>query len=212
MWFSLRLALAFTLLAVPALSACSSDDKGVSGGDAGTHPSGDGSQPVVDSSGIFPSDNDWNRDVSGDDVDPNSANYIAKMAPGTGMHADFSNIVDGNFGIPYVVVPGDQAKVPINFTGSPTQSDPGPYPIPLDIPLEANGQSDSHAIAVDLTNHKLYELYLAVRGGSGFEAYSGAIFDLTSNALRPDGWTSADAAGLPIFPGLVRYDEAVQRG
>jgi len=196
------------MCAVPVMSACSSSD---GGGDGGTH-SRDGSQPNVDSNGIFPADNDWNRDISGDDVDPSSDSYIAKMAPGTGMHADFSNIVDGNFGIPFVVVPGDQAKVAVVFTGAPTESDPGPYAIPLDAPIEGDGQGDAHIIAFDTSNHMLYELYLAKRAGAGFEAYSGATFDLASNALRTDGWTSADAAGLPIFPGLTRADEVVTKG
>ena len=189
---------------VVALGAgCSSDDE--------VPPRTDGgSQPV--NSGIFPSDNPWNRDVSDDEVDPDSAKYIAAMAPGTGLHADFSNIVDGNYGIPYVLVPGDQKKVPISFTDYPTESDPGPYPIPLDAPIEGMGQGDQHVIAVDLDHAKLYELFVGKREGDGFTAACGAIFDLSSsagNGNRPEGWTSADAAGLPIFPGLVRADEVI---
>ena len=184
------------------LTACHSDDS------ATTTPPG-----PVDSSQIFPADNDWNRDVSGDDVDPSSDAYIAAMAPSTGLHADFSNIVDGDFGIPYVVVPGDQPKVPITFTDYPNESDPGPYPIPPDAPIEGMGQGDAHVIAVDLTNKKLYELFTASKNGdNSWNAACGAIFDLATGASRPEGWTSADAAGLPIFPGLARADEVVGNG
>ena len=95
--------------------------------------------------------------------------------------------------------------MPINFVDYGDESDPGPYPIPLDAPVE--GGSDRHVLAVDRDNCKLYELFGATATGDRWDASSGAVFDLRSNALRPDGWTSADAAGLPIFPGLVRYDE-----
>ena len=173
---------------------------------------GDGGQSPVDPSAIFPADNPWNDDISGADVDPNSAGYISAMAPTTGLHGDFSNIADGNYGIPYVVVPGDQAKVPITFTAYPTQSDPGPYPIPLDAPREGNGTGDSHIIAVDLANHMLYELLAGKATSTGFTADCGAVFNLASNDLRTEGWTSADAAGLPIFPGLIRADEVIGKG
>jgi hypothetical protein len=192
------------LLLLSALFAACSD-----GGSNNNNPNPPG---PVDPSAIFPSDDDWNRDVSGDDVDPNSDNYIQAMAPATGMHADFSNIVDGNYGIPYVVVAGSQAKVPINFTDYPQQSDPGPYPIPDDAPIEGDGSGDAHVIAVDLDNHKLYELYTASKSGSGWDAACGAVFDLSTGAPRPEGWTSADAAGLPIFPGLTRADEVIGKG
>src|SRR5262249_49468146 len=145
-------AMRIPLLACAVLVAACSGDKGPDN----TTPPG-----PVDPSQIFPSDNDWNRDVSGDDVDPNSDNYIAEMAPTTDLHADFSNIVDGDYGIPYVVVPGDQPKVPITFTDYPNESDPGPYPIPPDAPIEGMGQGDAHVIAVDLTNKMLYEMFTA---------------------------------------------------
>ncbi len=116
---------------------------------------------------------------------------------------------------PYVVVPGTQPKVPVKFAYS-DESDPGPYPIPRDAPIEGGekSQGDRHVLVVDRDNRMLYELFAARRpsGGKGWEAGSGAIFDLNSNRLRPAGWTSADAAGLPIFPGLVRYDEVVGLG
>jgi hypothetical protein len=159
---------------------------------------------------LFPADNDWNRDVSGDPVDPNSANLIASMGLTTSLHPDFGTVWNGApNGIPYVVVSGSQAKVPITFDAYGDESDPGPYPAPLDAPIEGgpNGAGDRHVIVVDRDNWKLYELYRAFPNGAGWSADSGAVYDLNSNALRPAGWTSADAAGLPIFPGLVRYDE-----
>jgi len=113
-----------------------------------------------------------------------------------------------------MVVSGTQGKVPVSFYYS-AQSDPGPYPVPPNAPVEggSDGDGDRHVLVIDRDNWKLYELFDArpVNGGASWTAGSGAIFDLSSNALRPAGWTSADAAGLPIFPGLVRYDEVVER-
>jgi hypothetical protein len=155
---------------------------------------------------VFPADNAWNRDVSGLPVDANSANYIAAITASGGnqkLHADFGG--GGAYGIPYITVPGTQPLVPIDFDAYGDESDPGPYPIPLAAPIEDG--SDAHVLAVDRDHCKLYELFAASPGTSSWSADSGAVFDLTSNALRPEGWTSADAAGLPIFPGLVRYDE-----
>jgi hypothetical protein len=157
---------------------------------------------------VFPADNAWNRDVSTLRVDANSANYLAGIAGLGGnqkLHADFGGA--GEYGIPYITVPGTQAKVPVDFTDYGDESDPGPYPIPLAAPIEGDGGGDAHVLAVDRDHCRLYELYTANAGASRWSAASGAVFDLTSNALRPEGWTSADAAGLPIFPGLVRYDE-----
>lgn len=161
----------------------------------------------VGSCSVFPSNNAWNRDISADPVDPNSANYIASIGATTNLHPDFGS--NPSYGIPYTVVSGTQPKVPITFTAYGSESDPGPYPFPLNAPVEAG--SDGHSIVIDKDNCMLYELYQAVQSGAGWNAGSGAVYDLNSNQLRPDGWTSADAAGLPIFPGLVRYDE-VQAG
>jgi len=166
---------------------------------------------------IFPSDNPWNLDISKAEVDPYSDQIIASFATNF-VKADFgSGLWNGApIGIPYVAVCGDQPKVPVVFRANGydgnygNESDPGPYPIPLNAPIEGDGEGDAHVIAVDIENKKLYELYNANVNGEKWEASSGAVFDLTSNALRPDGWTSADAAGLPIFPGLVRYDEIVK--
>jgi hypothetical protein len=159
---------------------------------------------------VFPADNAWNRDVSALPLHPNSANYVnTVLASGANknLHADFGG--GGEYGIPYITVSGTQPRSPVNFVDYGDESDPGPYPIPLDAPVE--GGSDSHVLAVDRDHCKLYELFAASAGAGGWNASSGAVFDLTSNALRPDGWTSADAAGLPIFAGLARYDE-VARG
>jgi hypothetical protein len=163
----------------------------------------------------FPDDNWWNRDVSSDPVDPQSATLIASCGL-RNLHPDFGTVWNGApNGIPYVVVRGAQPKVPVSFYYD-DESDVGPYPIPANAPIEggANGTGDRHVLVVDVDNWKLYELFDArpVNGGASWTAGSGAIFDLGSNALRPMGWTSADAAGLPIFPGLVRYDEAVVSG
>jgi hypothetical protein len=191
------------------------------GGSAAKKPggSGDGGNIVTTSGGgtvsgteIFPSDNPWNEDISSADVDPDSATYIKNMNPTKGLHADFSNIVDGNYGIPYVIVASGQAEEPVTFTAYGDQSDPGPYPIPLDAPIEGMGQGDAHVIGVDTAHHMLYELYGASTTSKGWDAQCGAKFDLSSDALRTEGWTSADAAGLPIFPGLARADEAITDG
>lgn len=163
----------------------------------------------------FPTDNAWNTDVSGEPVDPSSSTLIATCGT-SGLHPDFGTVWNGApNGIPYVVVSGAQAKVPVTFDYT-SESDPGPYPIPPAAPIEggASSSGDRHVLVVDRDNWKLYELFDAhnVNGGERWTAGSGAVFDLASNGLRPAGWTSADAAGLPIFPGLVRYDEAIEQG
>lgn len=186
-------------------------------GSAGTLPSNPGSLGVGASLGArlpFPADNEWNRDVSGDPVDPDSARIIATTNPSTGLHPDFGTVWEGApIGIPYVVVAGSQPKVGVTFDYS-AESDAGPYPIPDDAPVEGGSSStgDRHVLIIDRDSWKLYELFGAYNTTSGWHAGSGAIFDLSSNSLRPRGWTSADAAGLPIFPGLVRYDEVVEQG
>jgi hypothetical protein len=130
--------------------------------------------------------------------------YIASInATRTSLHPDFGS--NPTYGIPYEIVPANQKKVPITFTDYGDESDPGPYPVPLDARVESG--SDAHVLVAQQSACKLFELYNAHRNGNGWDASSGAVFDLQSNALRRDGWTSADAAGLPILPGLVRYDE-----
>jgi hypothetical protein len=190
------------------LQACSTNE----GGDI-TQPPGDSLPPndPLPSRTVFPADNAWNRDVSSEPVDPNSANLIASCGATRSLHPDFGTEYDGvPWGIPYVTVRGDQPRVPVSFYYA-DESDPGPYPIPPNAPIEggAGASGDRHVIVLDIDNWKLYELFDArpVNGGASWSAGSGAIFDLSSNALRPAGWTSADAAGLPIFAGLARYDE-----
>ncbi len=162
---------------------------------------------------VFPADNPWNTRIDTAPVDPNSAALIASI--GGNLHPDFgANWNGGPFGIPYVVVKGTQKKVKVKFAYA-DESDKGKYPIPKTAPIEGGSKSrgDRHVIVLDRDHWKLYELFNArrVSGSTSWKAGSGAVFDLKSNALRPAGWTSADAAGLPIFPGLVRYDE-VQAG
>lgn len=160
---------------------------------------------------VFPADNPWNQDISASPVDPYNTQIIAAISS-PAVKADFgSGLWQGApIGIPYIVVCGNQPKTVINFTDYGDESDPGPYPIPLNAPIEGNGNGDAHVIAVDVENKKLYELFYARVNGDHWDASSGAIFDLNSNQMRPETWTSADAAGLPIFPGLVRYDEIVK--
>jgi hypothetical protein len=164
---------------------------------------------------IFPATNPWNQDISKLPVHANSANYIASIGLATGLHPDFGTTYNGApNGIPFVLVSGTQARVPVTFQYA-SESDPGPYPIPANAPIEGGSQStgDRHVIVIDTDNKKLYETFSSYPDGNGgWKCGSGAIFDLASNNLRPAGWTSADAAGLPIFPGLVRYDEAVTAG
>jgi len=160
---------------------------------------------------LFPPDNPWNTDISGLPVERDSAAYLARMGLDTEVHPDFGTVWAGApNGIPYVLVRGTQPKVPITFYYA-DESDPGPYPIPTDAPIEGGPSStgDRHVLTLDVDNHLLYEVYDAHYNAalSRWEAGSGAIWDLNSNALRPDGWTSSDAAGLPMLPGLVRYDE-----
>jgi len=155
---------------------------------------------------IFPANNPLNQDISHAPLDPNSASYIASIGAGGFLHPDFGT--NPGYGIPYTVVGPHQPKVPIKFTAYGEESDRGPYPIPPNAPVEGAGEAgDRHVLVLQQGSCKLYELYDAQRAGAGWEAESGAVFNLRSNALRPDGWTSADAAGLPIMPLLVRYDE-----
>jgi hypothetical protein len=161
---------------------------------------------------VFPADDPWNTDVSGEPVDPQSDKLIAGIGARTGLHPNFGFYYQGEVaGIPYVIVDGAQPKVPVTFENE-AESDAGPYPIPADVAIEDHG--DRHLVVIDRANWMLYELYGAYRDGEGMAwgAESGAIFDLKRNSVqRPAGRTSADAAGLPVFAGLVRYDEVAER-
>src|SRR5215831_5424983 len=159
---------------------------------------------------LFPPDNPWNQDISNAPVDPDSNRIVAAIGSDERLHPDFGTVYRGApNGIPYMVVAGSQPRAPVGFRNA-DESDQRPYPIPRNAPIEGGAASDGdrHVLVIDRDNWMLYELFAANLGPDGhWHAASGAIFDLKSNVLRNEGWTSADAAGLPIFPGLVRYDE-----
>jgi IPT/TIG domain-containing protein len=159
----------------------------------------------------FPAASLWNTDISAAPVDPNSAALINFIGPNIGLHPDFGSGLYNNsiIGIPYEVVDSTQGPVTINFTAYGDESDPGPMPIPLNAPIEGDPDpsGDQHVLILDNANCWLYELYDAQPSGSAWNAGSAAVWDLTADEQRPYTWTSADAAGLPIFPGLARYDE-----
>jgi hypothetical protein len=166
---------------------------------------------------VFPPDNPWNEDVLNRPVHPDSAKIIAATEPGRSLGY--------NLDMGFIIVPPDQEKVPVTVTSYPGESDPGPYPIPDNAPVEGwpvafpsgqtldqvqrAGTGDRHVIVVDPAHMRLYELFSAFKTDSGWTAAQASTFDLASNRLRPDGWTSADAAGLPIFPAAVRYSDVV---
>jgi hypothetical protein len=160
------------------------------------------SVPTLNGCPLFPANNAWRRDVSHDPVSPHSAAWVASVGSSGFLHPDFG--ANPSYGIPFTGVPATQPKVKITFNAYGSESDKGPYPIPSTARIEAGG--DRHVLVASADCH-LYELYGAARSGTGWTAASGAVFNLKSNALRPDGWTSADAAGLPIMPGLVRTRE-----
>jgi hypothetical protein len=164
--------------------------------------------PNIGGCPVFPADNAWNQDISQAPLHPSSAAIVSSIqsSGGTRLHPDFGENPD--YGIPFVVVPDAQPLVPITYTAYGDESDPGPFPVPLDAPVEGGASSDGdrHVLVLRAETCDLFELGRAFRSGSGWRADVGARFDLRSNALRPLGWTSADAAGLPILPGLVRYD------
>ena len=160
---------------------------------------------------LFPANNIWNYDISNLPVHPNSANFIASIGLTGHLHPDFgAGLYNGGpIGFPYVVVPGSQPYVPVSFDYA-GESDPGPYPIPANALIEGGSQSsgDRHVLVVDSGTCKLYEMYASYPQQNGsWHAGSGAVWNLNSDALRPATWTSADAAGLPILPGLANYDE-----
>ena len=166
---------------------------------------------------VFPTTNAWNERVDTLPVAANSATLIASIGD-SGVHADFGNgLYEGSrIGIPYVVVHGKATpKSRVRFEYA-DESDKGPYPIPANVPIEGqpshSNDGDRHALIVDRDSCRLYELFALRRAGAGWAAGSGAIFDLRSNKVRPAGWTSADAAGLAILPGLARWDGDASTG
>ncbi len=179
---------------------------------AGALPAAATPVPGAPTCPTFPADSYWHARADALPVDPSSDTYVANAGAGSALHADFGAGLDagGPIGIPYTTVSGTEPKVPVVFDDA-DESDPGPYPVPPGAPIEGGAASsgDRHVLVVDRDHCVDYELYAAYPhgGGTSWSAGSGAVFDLTSNAMRPRGWTSADAAGLPILPGLVRYDE-----
>ncbi|HUR16491.1 MAG TPA: hypothetical protein VMZ33_04355, partial [Candidatus Limnocylindrales bacterium] len=160
--------------------------------------------PAAPNCPIFPSSNVWNKPVDGLDVAGNSGTLMRSIGLESYLHPDFSSIAGGNYGIPINVVGSGARRVNVRFRW-PGESDPNPYLMPRNPKFESG--SDRHLIVVDRDACKLYELFAMRKTSTGWRAGSGAKWDLRSNALRPDGWTSADAAGLPILPGLARYPE-----
>ncbi|HET9684053.1 MAG TPA: hypothetical protein VFP15_08125 [Gemmatimonadaceae bacterium] len=165
-----------------------------------------GAGPTFAGCPMFPASDAWNTDVSAVPADPHSADYLAFMGAGTlFLHPNFG----GPYGQPVTVVAGTQPRVPMSFLYT-SQSEPGPYPFPPDVGIEAG--PDRHVTVLENGDCKIFETYNTFASGAGFHADSGAVFDLVTGAPRPDGWTSATAAGLPILPGLARYDEVVEQG
>ena len=164
-----------------------------------------GGRPVIGGCSVFPADNPWNQDVSTLPVHPNSAGYLAYINASGGrlVHPDFGS--NPSYGIPYLVVPETEPLVAVRYDAYGNESDPGPFPIPLNAPVE--GGTDRHVLVVQSGTCQLFELGVGRPGASGWTATVGVRWDLSSNALRTLGWTSADAAGLPILAGLARYDE-----
>ncbi len=199
----------------PAPTASSAPTAPTAATAAGDEPRkvGPGPNASLNGARLLPDDSPWHRDISGDPVDPNSQRILARVGLDKTLRADFGPEWEGApMGIPYVVVPGNQRRVPVKFTYA-EESDPGPYPIPPDAPIEGGpkGTGDRHIIVLDRDTWMLWEVFNAFPDGKGgWKADGGAIWDLKKNQVRPDRWTSADAAGLPILPGLVRYDEAVE--
>jgi hypothetical protein len=156
---------------------------------------------------ILPARDPLNQEIADAPVNPRSASYIASIGLDAHLHPDFGR--DPEYGIPYAVVPASQPKLPVDFSEYPQESNKGPYPVPRNSPIEGGSAStgDRHVLVLQRGVCKLYELYNAHPTRSGWQAGSGAVFNLRSERLRPEGWTSADAAGLPIFPLLVRYPE-----
>jgi hypothetical protein len=192
-----------------------SSGSGSSSGGASSSGGPAGSVPTFGGCAIFPADNPWNTRI--DDpakypVDPSSAAYVASIGSGTHLHPDWGDWSTNHYGIPWQVVPAGQSTVPMTFDYA-DESDPGPYPFPASALVEGGAGSggDMHILVIEQGTCALYETWSSTFVGPGWHAGSGAKFDLGSNALRPDGWTSADAAGLPVLPGLVKVAE-VQAG
>lgn len=208
-----RLWLVFTILLVVLLAGCGVTSSPGSGGGSGggnlaCSVMSTGQRASLGGFVPFTSSSLWNADISSAPVDPNSATIMSNWVGAVNMHPDWGT--DPTYGIPYVVVDGNQAMVNVNLGAYGDESDPGPMPVPANAPVEGGSSStgDRHVLVLDNNNCFLYEMYNAsVNSDGSWNADSTAVWDLLGNEQRPYTWTSADAAGLPIFPGLVRYDE-----
>ena len=225
---ALRTLGAAAAFAVSISNAGCSDDGSSGGGDGGSAGGGGGGavssggsapgpSPTLSDCSVFPADNPWNQDVSALPLHAESDAYIDSIGRDDNLHPDFGTVWEGApIGIPYTLVDSSASPVVIDYTAYGDESDPGPFPIPPDAPIEGGPDSDGdrHVLVIDADSCMLYELYRAfpVDGGSSWEAGSGVKWDLSVNDTHPEGCTSADAAGLPIFPGLVRYQEVVEKG
>jgi hypothetical protein len=226
-----RILLLAGVTALISSGACSGSSQGTAaqapqqvGGDAGGGASGDdggggggavvaGPVPTIGGCPIFPADNPWNTridDATKFPVHPQWSTYQTTMNLTTHLHPDWGDWSTDHYGIPWQTVPSTQAGVPMTFDYA-DQSDMGPYPFPADAKIEGGAGSggDMHVLVVEMGTCSLYETWSSKYVGPGWSCGSGAEFKLSSNALRPDGWTSADAAGLPIFPGLVKVSEVM---
>jgi hypothetical protein len=170
--------------------------------------------PSIGGCQIFPANNYWNTPVDEAPVHASSAAWVNKIGTAAKLHPDWGNVLADNYGIPFMTVTAAQPNIPIMFDpadNASDESDPGPYPIPLNAPIEGGSgptnDGDRHVIVLETTNCRLYELYSAYPKSGFWQVYSAAKFDMNSNALRPADWTSADAAGFAVLPGLVRWEE-----
>jgi len=183
--------------------------------DGSPNDGGQGQGPTLGGCALFPGDNMWNTPIDQLPVASTSNDYITAIGADTHLHPDFGTVWDGApNGIPYTIVADDQAMVDVTFQW-PDESDPGPYAIPPDALIEGGpqGDGDRHVLVVRQGSCILYELYDAhLQQDNSWTAGSGAIWHLDQNEIRPDGWTSADAAGLAILPGLIRYEEVYDQG
>jgi hypothetical protein len=207
---SVLLVLAVVLTACSGVSKSAVTPRGTGGGNLACSVMTAGQTASLGGFVPFTSSSLWNTDISSAPVDANSSTIINNWVGSVNVHPDWGN--DPTYGIPYVVVDGSQSLVNLNLGAYPDESDPGPMPVPANAPVEGGSSStgDRHVLVLNNANCFLYELYNASPNSEGsWNADSTAVWDLlgTGNAQRPYTWTSADAAGLPIFPGLVRYDE-----
>jgi hypothetical protein len=204
----LPLAFGLVLMACSGVSDAPTPSKGTGGGNLACNVIAAGQGASLNGFVPFTSGSLWNTDISSAPVDPNSATIMSNWVGSVNLHPDWGN--DPSYGIPYVAVNGSQPLVSIALGAYPDESDPGPMPVPANAPVEGGSSStgDRHVLVLNSGNCFLYELYNASPNSDGsWNADSTAVWDLLGNEQRPYTWTSADAAGLPIFPGLVRYDE-----